>query len=101
MAQFVVLPDEPPLAAAELLELLLHPAASRIDPTAATDATIAFDARKVKPSPCRPWGTGACVGILARQVVILSKRVERTVTGRYMASVRLVAIYADDPEMRS
>jgi hypothetical protein len=94
--------DEPPLAAAvELLEPLLHPAASRIDPTAATDAAIAFDARKVKPSPCRPWDTGACVGILARQVVILSKRVERTVTGRYMASVRLVAIYADDPEMRS
>jgi hypothetical protein len=57
VAQFVVLPDEPPLAAAvELLELLLHPAASRTEPTAATDATIAFDARKVKPSPCRPWG---------------------------------------------
>lgn len=44
----------PPPAAAELLagldeleELeLLQPAASKIDPTAATDATIAFDARK-------------------------------------------------------
>jgi hypothetical protein len=91
VAQFVELAAPPPLllaelpdAAAELLEELelLHPAASRIDPTAATDATIAFDARKVKPSPCRPWSTGASVGILARQVVILTKRVERKVTGR-------------------
>ena len=91
MAQFVELAAPPllllaelPDAAAELLEELelLHPAASRIDPTAATDATIAFDARKVKPSPCRPWSTGANVGILARQVVILAKRVERKVTGR-------------------
>ena len=99
MAQFVVLPDEPPLAAAELLELLLHPAASRTEPTAATDATIAFDARKVKTLPMPPLDTGACVGILARQVAILAKHVERTVTGRYMAVVRIVAIYADDPEM--
>jgi len=43
--------DEPPPAAAELLaeleELeLLQPAASKIDPTAATAATIALDARK-------------------------------------------------------
>jgi hypothetical protein len=90
VAQFVELAAPPlllaelPDAAAELLEELelLHPAASRIDPTAATDATIAFDARKVKPSPCRPWSTGASVGILARQVVILTKRVERKVTGR-------------------
>ena len=87
MAQFVELAAPPlllPDAAAELLEELelLHPAASRIDPTAATDATIAFDARKVKPSPCRPWSTGANVGILARQVAILAKRVERKVTGR-------------------
>ena len=42
----------PPAAAllgelAELDELeLLHPAASKMDPTAATDATIALDARK-------------------------------------------------------
>ncbi len=42
----------PPAAAllgelAELVELeLLHPAASKIDPTAAADATIALDARK-------------------------------------------------------
>ncbi len=61
MAQFVELAAEPlPLAelpaAAELLEELelLHPAASKIEPIAAADATIAFDARKVKPSPCRP-----------------------------------------------
>jgi hypothetical protein len=47
------LAEEPPAAAlldvlAELeeLELLLQPAASRIDPTAATAATIALDARK-------------------------------------------------------
>jgi hypothetical protein len=45
-------------AAAELveLELLLQPAASMIDPTAAAVATIAFDARKVKPSHARPQG---------------------------------------------
>jgi hypothetical protein len=60
VAQSVVLADEPPPAAAELLELLLHPAASRIDPTAAADATIAFDARKVKSSPCPPLG---CRGV--------------------------------------
>ena len=62
MAQFVELAAEPPLLAelpvAALLEELelLHPAASKIDPIAAADATIAFDARKVKPSPCRPPG---------------------------------------------
>jgi hypothetical protein len=39
-----------PAAAALLVEPeLLHPAASRIDPTAAAAATIAFDARKVNP----------------------------------------------------
>jgi hypothetical protein len=62
-----VLPDAvlllaPPVAAAALLleldELLLQPAASKMDPTAAAVATIALDARKVKPSPCRPWGMG-------------------------------------------
>ena len=42
--------DEPPAAAALLEELeleleLLQPAASKIDPTAATVAAIAFDAR--------------------------------------------------------
>jgi hypothetical protein len=51
--------DELPAAAAagvlEELELL-QPAASMIDPTAAAVATIAFDARKVKPSHARPQG---------------------------------------------
>jgi hypothetical protein len=75
---------EPAAAALELLEeleLLLHPAASNTEPTAATVATIAFDARKIRPSHAAPrdnWR--ACVGILARQVVILAKRVERKVT---------------------
>ena len=84
MDQSVELAAEPPLLAEPLEELeLLQPAASRIDPTAATDATIAFDARKVKPSPCRPQEyRGQAFGILARQVVILAKRVEQTVTGR-------------------
>jgi hypothetical protein len=62
---------EPPAAAAAglLEELEAQPAASKTDPTAAAVATIAFDARKVKPSPCRPQGlSGASVGILARQV---------------------------------
>ncbi|WP_187365934.1 hypothetical protein [Trebonia kvetii] len=45
-----------PVAAGALDELeLLHPAASRIDPTAAVAATIAFDARKVT-LPCPPGG---------------------------------------------
>jgi len=50
--------DEPPAAAAVAVEELelLHPAASMIDPTAAAVATIAFDARKVKPSPACPQG---------------------------------------------
>ena len=56
----------PLLAAAVLLLLvgaveldeLLQPAASKMEPTAAADATIALDARKVKPSPCRPGGMG-------------------------------------------
>ena len=64
------------LAAAELEELdeLLQPAASKIEPTAAAVATIALDARKVKPSPAAPgvWGE---LGILARQVIILANRV--------------------------
>ena len=58
-----VLPVAVLLAAAELVGLVLavveldelaQPAASKMDPTAATEATIALDARKVKPSPCRP-----------------------------------------------
>jgi hypothetical protein len=62
--------DELPAAAVVPEELeLLQPAASMIDPIAAAVATIAFDARKVKPSPCpSPGLTGAGVGILARQV---------------------------------
>jgi hypothetical protein len=40
------------------LDELLQPAASKMEPTAAAEATIALDARKVKPSPCRPWGMG-------------------------------------------
>src|SRR5215470_38097 len=49
--------DELPAAAAVLEELeLLQPAASMIDPTAAAVATIAFDARKVKPSHAGPLG---------------------------------------------
>ena len=49
--------DEAPAAALLLDELeLLQPAASIIDPTAATVATIACDARKVKPSHARPQG---------------------------------------------
>jgi hypothetical protein len=49
----VAVDDEPPPAAALVVELaaldeleLLQPAASKIDPTAATPATIALDARK-------------------------------------------------------
>jgi hypothetical protein len=75
VAQFVELAAEPlPLAevpaGAELLEELelLQPAASNIDPTAAAVATIALDARKVKPSRAAPRGAGAGVSILARQV---------------------------------
>jgi hypothetical protein len=56
--QSVVLAAEPvlPLAAVLLEELELHPAASKIDPTAAAVATIAFDARKVEPSHAAPRG---------------------------------------------
>jgi hypothetical protein len=58
----------------ELEELeLLQPAASKIDPTAATDATIALDARKGNPPiPARKGSSGAGVCILARQVGILA-----------------------------
>jgi hypothetical protein len=51
----LLLPAEELPAAAELEEPeLLQPAASMIDPTAAAVATIAFDARKVKPSHAGP-----------------------------------------------
>jgi hypothetical protein len=70
VAPVPLLAVEPAAAAALLLEELelLQPAASKIEPTAAALATIALDARKVKPSPCRPTGNGASLGILARQV---------------------------------
>jgi hypothetical protein len=57
----------------EELDELLQPAASKMDPTAAAVATIALDARKVKPSPAAPgvWGE---LGILARQVIILANQ---------------------------
>jgi hypothetical protein len=42
-----------------LLELLPHPATSKIDPTAAMlMAMVAFDARKVRPSHAAPGGPG-------------------------------------------
>ena len=67
--------DELPAAALELEEPeLLQPAASMIDPTAATVATIAFDARKVT-LPCPPGLNRTSVGILARQVSILANAV--------------------------
>ena len=77
-----VLLDELLAAGAELLEELeelAQPAARRMDPTAAAVATIALDARKVKPSPAAPrvWGE---LGILARQVVILANQPERKVS---------------------
>jgi len=53
LAVAAALAEEPPPAAALLVELavldeleLLQPAASKTDPTTATAATIAFDARK-------------------------------------------------------
>ena len=63
------------LAGAEVLEELeeLQPAARSMEPTAATLATIALDARKINP-PMLPPGFGAGLGILARQVVILTNQ---------------------------
>ena len=53
LAAALAVDEEPPPAAALVVELaaldeleLLQPAASKIDPTAATAATIALDARK-------------------------------------------------------
>ena len=89
VAQSVVLPDAELAAVDEPLEL--HPAASRIDPTAALAAAIAFDARKVRPSHAAPRGKGA-LAILARQVGILANHVEREVAGLLITAVRLVAI---------
>ena len=88
------------LAGAELLEELeeLQPAARRMEPTAATLATIALDARKINP-PMLPPGFGAGLGILARQVVILANQPEREVSRRLTSAVRLIAICDDGPEM--
>jgi hypothetical protein len=86
----------PPLAAgAELLEEL-QPAARRMEPTAATVATIALDARKINP-PMLPPGYGAGLGILARQVVILANQPERGVSTRLTSAVRLIAICDHPP----
>ena len=68
-----------PAEVLEELDELAQPAASKMEPTAAAVATIALDARKVKPSPAAPrvWGD---LGILARQVVILTNQPERKVS---------------------
>ena len=65
-----VLALEVPPAAAVLVELdeLEQPAARRIEPTAATLATIALDARKINPPMLPPGDTGAGLCILARHV---------------------------------
>jgi hypothetical protein len=88
------------LAGAELLEELeeLQPAARRMEPTAATLATIALDARKINP-PMLPQGYGAGLGILARQVVILANQLERKVSARLTSAVRLIAICDHLPQM--
>ena len=88
------------LAGAELLDELeeLQPAARRMEPTAATLATIALDARKINP-PMLPPGFGAGLGILARQVVILANQPERKVAWRLTSAIRLIAICDDAPEM--
>jgi hypothetical protein len=85
--------DELPTAGAVLVELdeLEQPAARRMEPTAATLATIALDARKINP-PMLPPGFGAGLGILARQVVILANQLEREVAWRLTSAVRLIAI---------
>ena len=89
-----------PAAGAVLVELdeLAQPAARRMEPTAATLATIALDARKVNP-PILPPGYGAGLGILARQVVILANQLERKVSRRLTSAVRLIAICNHRPEM--
>jgi hypothetical protein len=93
-AALVLLAEEPAAAAELLLEELelLQPAASMIDPTAAALATIALDVRKVKPSPCRPRDSGASLGILARQVGILTGQDEQKVARWLRLTVLIVAI---------
>src|SRR5580698_2705846 len=59
-----------PPAAAVLVELeeLEQPAARSMEPTAATLATIALDARKINPPMLPPGDIGAGLCILARHV---------------------------------
>jgi hypothetical protein len=57
-APVAVLLAPPAAGLLEELDELLQPAASKMDPTAATVATIALDARKVKPSPAAPGVVG-------------------------------------------
>ena len=86
------------LAAGAELEELEQPAARRMEPTAATVATIALDARKINP-PMLPQGYGAGLGILARQVAILANQLEREVSRRLTSAVRLIAICDHGPGM--
>ncbi|HEX4093662.1 MAG TPA: hypothetical protein VHZ33_33510 [Trebonia sp.] len=100
LAELLAEPLAGALAGAELLEELeeLQPAARRMEPTAATLATIALDARKINP-PMLPQGYGAGLGILARQVVILANQLERKVSARLTSAVRLIAICDHLPQM--
>src|ERR1700684_2638840 len=58
----------PPAAVLVELDELEQPAARRMEPTAATLATIALDARKINPPMLPPGDTGAGLCILARHV---------------------------------
>src|ERR1700733_3642780 len=58
----------PPAAGLVGLDELGQPAARRMEPTAATLATIALDARKINPPMLPPGDTGAGLCILARHV---------------------------------
>ena len=87
-----------PLAAVPVELELEQPAARRMEPTAATVATIALDARKINP-PMLPQGYGAGLGILARQVAILANQLEREVSTRLTSAVRLIAICDHGPGM--
>jgi hypothetical protein len=78
------LPEEPTPDAVELPEEpeLLQPAASKIEPTAAAAATIAFDARKCNlPLPALKGYSRAGLSVLARQVSILINQGKRMVAG--------------------
>src|ERR1700722_11789680 len=94
-----VLALEVPLAAVPVeLDELEQPAARRMEPTAATVATIALDARKINP-PMLAQAYGAGLGILARQVAILANQLEREVSTRLTSAVRLIAICDHGPGM--